>query len=826
VAYANGDSESVAYSFIGNCHESGCGPTNTAGSYHDRLTCSSSNNSDCLSYPFGATAGYTLDNTAPPGSTPDHIGNLSGALVRDNNGIGYWTYTSTTPRISFSITSNPSSLTNSIIFVTGADPTNNDGQTVYWTDYPTPVNTKWESDSQSLNTGAQAGFHLLAIDASPWSGTPNVILDKTYTFLYDSSFAGRNLQDLPGDIINNCSSRRCLFFLSTIGMITDDLRTRKYANGPLTVNDMLDDIAMAIRSIGGDYRTFQQLGRKPFTTPAPHTGASAEPDDYVLIGQHAQSSRGLVGVSVIPSSTAEFSSFISRQIYQHPPLINKQVVSNVAGYLKLDHEGYYEPYNATLYSGFSDPVVDAFASAGVQPNGYWPLSGPTDSTPQLAAAYAYLSRKADSGSDGDLRSQYGEFPSTESNWLPFLLAATYTANPNFSASDFKAMQTELVGEVTAVNALDNFKTAELNFFSTSASLKLGYTWAITDQVKSDLQIDLTKKISIPSWLGVFNDVVAVAGPISDAASIVPGGSPVGVAAQTGIAVLALVVDKNAESSNDPHGTPLQATEKLEVAASELADTLSNDLNAYTTGLNTLIQRIAWDPNRLNHFYAAELLLAAGQADPTNPQAFNLDVDYYGLASDRQAYTRLIASTYQILHFEYNGPNSNPDDAISYYHIYIDHRVDRFNGDKCTVNGTIAGAVNTTAFLPGTLIDGPDSAGYPYSRKDIYPHDLWWDFWGIGISGNLHTGCPRVDDYQDIEQQFKNYGLFAPLQPSQTGGVFSPLGMYRTYFLNPDRTGIPLITGNTADPYWSCAYCTDLYAPQPPHVYPQNLDTIW
>ena len=144
-----------------------------------------------------------------------------------------------------------------------------------------------------------------------------------------------------------------------------------------------------------------------------------------MVAQHSPNN---TNSPLLVGNVVEASSFISRQIYAYPPTTNGVLETNLAGYLKLDHQGYYEPYNGTLYQGFSDPLIGTLASAGVQPNAFWPLSGPMDSTPQLTAAYQYFSGQATSGFSTDIRSEYVEEdndPAQFNTWLSTIRSLIY-----------------------------------------------------------------------------------------------------------------------------------------------------------------------------------------------------------------------------------------------------------------------------------------------------------------------------------------------------------------------------------------------------------------
>jgi hypothetical protein len=107
IAWANGDSDVIAYSFIGNTSST---PV-PAGTYFESLTCKSDN------YGGGATPcdslGYPNTSfTAPQNATPDQIGNISGVLIRDN--FRNFTFAQNAPPVSFSTSTDLQTLTHTI----------------------------------------------------------------------------------------------------------------------------------------------------------------------------------------------------------------------------------------------------------------------------------------------------------------------------------------------------------------------------------------------------------------------------------------------------------------------------------------------------------------------------------------------------------------------------------------------------------------------------------------------------------------------------------------------------------------------------------------
>ncbi len=419
-------------------------------------------------------------------------------------------------------------------------------------------------------------------------------------------------------------------------------------------------------------------------------------------------------------------------------------------------------------------------------------------------------------------------PAQFNTWLSTIQSLSYpNGTTTFTADDFEAMKTELMGELTAEAKLANFQNAQAGLFTDATLVNGTFITAIQDQVESDLQIDLTRNTAPPGWLSIFQDVMSIAGPIVGGVANASGGPPSGIVASSGIAMLDFIVNQSAEPTNNTSGTPLQATEQVEQAASMLASAAVNNYLQDLAGLGKMVNRIAGDPNRLNHFFAAQQLLAAAGADPTSSDVLGEALDEIAIAYKRQIYTKLIASSYNILQFQYSSPDSNINDAKSVYNY---NNYSRYAA-ACAVTGTVGNYPYATAFFPGSLIDGTASSlGPPVTRKDLYPHDLWWDFWGIGLSG-LSTDCPNSGDYSNVNQNFSKYGLFAPLVQGEQGSIIalnSPLGLYRTYFLNPNRSGISLVQGNNNDPYWSCYYCGpyDMPVVVPPHIYPMNPDNTW
>jgi hypothetical protein len=196
VAIANGSSAQVGFSYIGNCVGGNCNSAPVTGAFYEKMSCNGTNAGACLAN-SPSFAGIDISGSAPAGSTRDQLGKIEGALVRTNNEL--YTYTPTTQRISFSVIAG-SNNSNNIILVTPGDPTMLGGKTVWWSPQE-PANVTWQKESALLPSGSPGGFRLLAIDASPFSGAPTVLLDKVYSFTGPpGSLVGPSLRDLAGHL--------------------------------------------------------------------------------------------------------------------------------------------------------------------------------------------------------------------------------------------------------------------------------------------------------------------------------------------------------------------------------------------------------------------------------------------------------------------------------------------------------------------------------------------------------------------------------------------------------------------------------------------------
>jgi hypothetical protein len=83
--YANAANNQIAYSFIGNTNSGGPNNSmNPPGVYFERLTCSGSDTNQSNPCDYLAANSPNTSSTAPSNATPSQIGNMAGALIRDN----------------------------------------------------------------------------------------------------------------------------------------------------------------------------------------------------------------------------------------------------------------------------------------------------------------------------------------------------------------------------------------------------------------------------------------------------------------------------------------------------------------------------------------------------------------------------------------------------------------------------------------------------------------------------------------------------------------------------------------------------------------------
>ncbi|MBV9036311.1 MAG: hypothetical protein JO182_17620 [Acidobacteriaceae bacterium] len=329
IAFANGDSSVIAYSFIGNTTTQGPVP---AGTYFERLTCSSNNYNggtgcDTLGYP-------NTSFTAPSNATPDQIGNISGLLIRDN--FQNYTYADSAPQVSFSTATDPGGLSHTITV---------DGVPYY---------------SSSLN-GSQGGFHLLVLNSENLS----VELNATYPSAQNGD--GSEVAAMAAKI-GSYASYGNLFIICAFGNTT--------YQGQYRSNWYQQSQFMA--KLGGTQQVFYLLNN-PENNPVNH-------DDYTLVGffvdqQYAHpvptGLEGLVG--------AEMSSVIARETEVNPQS------SDMEGVLKMGHQGYYVPGSYGHNHNLTNVTISEALSASLMPPTPWPF--PVNNLAKSQAAYTWISQQ-------------------------------------------------------------------------------------------------------------------------------------------------------------------------------------------------------------------------------------------------------------------------------------------------------------------------------------------------------------------------------------------------------------------------------------------------
>ncbi|MGH8064792.1 MAG: hypothetical protein ACRERE_06035 [Candidatus Entotheonellia bacterium] len=306
IAWVNGDSDVIAYSFIGNTSSD---PV-PAGTYFESLTCNSNN------YGNGATPcdflGYPNTSfTAPPNATPDQIGNISGVLIRDN--YRNYTFTYNAPPVPFSTATDLQTVTHTI----------------------TVNGTAYVSDSLQ---GAPGGFHLLIVDRK----TLQVHDHRTFPSSPDAS----EVQDWA-DVITGYKSYGNMFILCAFGDTT--------YTGDTQVRSTWFTGSQLISQIGGTQQVFQLLNY-PENTPV-------NKDDYTLVGFFVDQPHQ-VGTQVVTTGLenqvgAELSSVIARETQAFP------LPSDMEGLLRVDHQGFYSPRGWGHNNGFSNMALADVLSASL-----------------------------------------------------------------------------------------------------------------------------------------------------------------------------------------------------------------------------------------------------------------------------------------------------------------------------------------------------------------------------------------------------------------------------------------------------------------------------
>ena len=458
VAYANGTNNQVAYSFIGNTSPQGpiANPV-SAGAYFERLTCSATS----LSFGTCDTLGgapVTLAGTAPANATPAQIGNISGALVRDN--FLNYTYVQTAPAVAFS---------SGIDTQNVSQPNMSHRFTINGTDY-------WSG----FALGQVGGIHVVILDRTTLAMTQN----QWWQAQSDASEV-----TAVSNFLANYGSQNNLIFMAFFGDTHYDTSSTAVAMANRLIWYNMSE--NAILQLGGTQQVFYLMNNQEHAPPQ-------QLDDYTLVGAYLDE----VNTGLQTQTYAEMSSIISRETEATPQ------PSLMEGFLHMDHQGYYSPGSHTHQFGMAIPAVaDAVNASRLTPTP-WPL--PTQGSP---AAYTWISQQL---CCGDIRSAYVNQNVLPLLWLDELSGLSYNSipSPGFSQTDFDAMKVQLTTEfqyVAAVRQLQANIRQMYNDQQSNVGLELQQA---QDEVTANAQIALNTPSSSASWLGILGDVFGVVGAVA------------------------------------------------------------------------------------------------------------------------------------------------------------------------------------------------------------------------------------------------------------------------------------------------------------------------
>jgi hypothetical protein len=541
--YGNGVVPQIAYSFIGNTFPNGAGLNNEqAGVYFERLTCSVSNNADnprlCDSLgTYPSRVGFpSTSNTAPSNATPGQIGNISGALVRDN--FFNYTFAQTAPPVYFS---SHTDTTNTIHAFTIDENTYSSGST------NNPV----------------GGFHLVILDRTTlalkenqwWSavGGSTSALQRMQSFLESSQF------NTYGNLIFIAAFGDTRYPVSPAQTGT----ANRKAWGNFAASD--------IQALGGTAQVFYLLNNEEHAPPF-------QVDDYTFAG--AWVDKAITGLSGVHYK--EMSSVISRETEAFP------LSSDMEGMLTMDHQGYYSPGPTGHNLGAASiAVTDAVGASLHFPLTPWPFPGPDVGKSQ--AAYTWISEQL---CCEDIRSAYVNQNVSPQLWLNALAQLNFDMSklPASDLDNFDAMKEQLATEFQYLAAVRQLQTNVLSLYQEQQSNVPLLLQAAQNEVTQNLQVALNTPAHSASWLKILSDALGAVGLIAPFTGVKGLG--------TAISFATFATNQAAEHTNTPAGSSLAAQEKLEVQAGQLASTAASEYAQNLVTLGNEFDRIVTDWGRL------------------------------------------------------------------------------------------------------------------------------------------------------------------------------------------------------------------------------------
>ena len=296
------------------------------GAYYERLTCSVPTFSVGVCDTLGASPSATLVGTAPANATPAQIGNISGALVRDN--FLNFTYVQTAPAVAFS---------SGIDTQNVSAPNISHSFTINGTDY-------WSGFALGQN-GEIGGIHVVILDRTTLAMTQN----QWWQAQSDASEV-----TAVTNFLVNYGSQNNLIFMAFFGDTHYDTSSTSVAMANRLV--WWNMSASSIPQLGGTQQVFYLMNNQEHAPPQ-------QLDDYTLVGAFLDE----VNTGLQNQTYAEMSSIISRETEANPQ------PSLMEGFLHMDHQGYYSPGSYTHQFGMAIPsVADAVSASRLSPTP-WPF---------------------------------------------------------------------------------------------------------------------------------------------------------------------------------------------------------------------------------------------------------------------------------------------------------------------------------------------------------------------------------------------------------------------------------------------------------------------
>ena len=604
IAYTNAGNSQVAYSFIGNTSPQG--PINNPappGTYYERLTCGATTFSDGVCDTLGFPGPFpTLVGTAPANATPAQIGNMSGALVRDN--FLNFTYVQTAPSVAFSSgidTQNVSAPNISHNFTING--------TVYWSGFA---------------LGQVGGIHVVILDRTTLAMTQN----QWWQAQPDASEV-----TAVNNFLANYGSQNNLIFMAFFGDTHYDTSSTSVAEANRLI--WWNMSASFVKFLGGTQQVFYLMNNQEHAPPQ-------QLDDYTLVGAFVD----LVNTGLQTQTYAEMSSIISRETEANPQ------PSLMEGFLHMDHQGYYSPGSYTHQFGMAIPAVaDAVNASRFSPTP-WPF--PTQGSP---AAYTWISQQL---CCSDIRAAYINQNVLPQLWLDELSQLAYNSipSPGFSQTDFDAMKAQLTTEfqyLAAVRQLQVNIRQMYNDQQSNVGLELQQA---QDEVTASAQVALNTPSSSASWLGILGDVFGVVGAVGGfiPTEEVPG---LGTAIATAASLGTLATQIAADETNTAAGTSLQAEESINTTAGQMAGKAADEYARTLTQLGNQFDRVVTDWGRLKTMGAP---LLANQL-PWDSNASGLLLRSYDRVILREFYTELLKAVAQVNNYPYTSDHAFSTDTF-------------------------------------------------------------------------------------------------------------------------------------------------------------------